>query len=176
MALNLAQKKALVVDVNAVAASSLSVVVAEYRGLTVAEMTALRSEARNAGVHMKVVKNTLARRAVEGTPFECIQPSLRGPLLLAFSREDPGAAARVVKGFSGGHDNLVAVSVAMDGELYDATSLDRVAALPDLDGARAMLLRTLNGPMTQLVRLLGEPGSMLARVLKERPGDHPDNC
>ena len=82
MALNLAQKKALVADVNAVAASSLSAVVAEYRGLTVAEMTELRSEARNAGVYMKVVRNSLARRAVEGTQFECIQPSLRGPLLL----------------------------------------------------------------------------------------------
>ena len=81
--------------------------IAEYRGLTVAEMTELRTEARNAGVYMKVVKNSLARRAVEGTPFECIQPSLRGPLLLAFSREDPGSAARVVKGFSKDHANLV---------------------------------------------------------------------
>ena len=168
MALNLAQKKALVADVNAVAASSLSAVIAEYRGLTVAEMTDLRTEARNAGVYMKVVKNSLARRAVEGTPFECIQPSLRGPLLLAFSREDPGSAARVVKGFSREHPNLATVSVAVGGELYDATSLDRVAALPNLDEARAMLLRTLNGPMTQFVRLLSEPGSMLARALKER--------
>ena len=168
MALNLAQKKALVADVNAVAASSLSAVIAEYRGLTVAEMTDLRTEARNAGVYMKVVKNSLARRAVEGTSFECIQPSLRGPLLLAFSREDPGSAARVVKGFSKEHTHLVTVSVAVGGELYDAASLDRVAALPNLDEARAMLLRTLNGPMTQLVRLLGEPGSMLARALEAR--------
>ena len=168
MALNLARKKALVADVNAVAASSLSAVLAEYRGLTVAEMTDLRTEARNAGVYMKVVKNSLARRAVEGTPFECIKPSLRGPLLLAFSREDPGSAARVVKGFSKEHANLVTVSLAVGGELYDAESLDRVAALPNLDEARAMLLRTLNGPMTQLVRLLGEPGSMLARALKAR--------
>ena len=117
---------------------------------------------------MKVVKNTLARRAVEGTPFECIQPSLNGPLLLAFSREDPGSAARVVKGFSREHANLVTRSVAVGGELYDAANLDRVAALPNLDEARAMLLRTLNGPMTQLVRLLSEPGSMLARALKAR--------
>ena len=168
MALNLAQKKALVADVNAVAASSLSAVIAEYRGLTVAEMTDLRTEARNAGVYMKVVKNSLARRAVEGTPFECIQPSLRGPLLLAFSKEDPGSAARVVKGFSKDHTHLVTVSVAVGGELYDATNLDRVAALPNLDEARAMLLRTLNGPMTQFVRLLSEPGSMLARALQGR--------
>ena len=168
MALNLEQKKALVADVNAVAASSLAAVVAEYRGLTVAEMTELRTEARDAGVYMKVVKNTLARRAVVGTPFECIRSSLSGPLLLAFSREDPGSAARVVKGFSREHQNLVTVSVAVGGELYDAANLDRVAALPNLDEARAMLLRTLNGPMTQLVRLLSEPGSMLARALKAR--------
>ncbi len=170
MALNLAEKKALVADVNAVAASALSAVLAEYRGLTVAEMTELRNEARNAGVYMKIVKNSLARRAVEGTSFECIQPSLKGPLLLAFSREDPGSAARVVKGFSKDHDNLVPVSVSVGGELYDAASLDRVAALPNLDEARAMLLRTLNGPMTQLARLLSEPGSMLARVLQGRGG------
>ena len=168
MALNLAQKKALVADVNAMAASSLSAVLAEYRGLTVAEMTELRTEARNAGVYMKVVKNSLARRAVEGTQFECIQPSLRGPLLLAFSREDPGSAARVIKGFSKGHANLVTVSVAVGGELYDATNLDRVASLPNLDEARAMLLRTLNGPLTQLVRVLSEPGAMLARALQGR--------
>ena len=168
MALNLAQKKALVADVNAVAASSLAAVMAEYRGLTVAEMTALRTEARNAGVYLKVVKNTLARRAVEGTQFECIKPSLRGPLLLAFSRDDPGSAARVVKGFSKEHDKLVTVSVAVAGELYDAESLDRVASLPNLDEARAMLLNTLNGPLTQFVRVLSEPGAMLARALQGR--------
>ena len=167
MALNLAEKKALVADVNAVAASALSAVVAEYRGLTVAEMTELRAEARNSGVYMKVVKNSLARRAVEGTQFECIRESLQGPLLLAFSREDPGSAARVIRGFSKEHANLVAVSMAVGGEVYDATNLDRMASLPNLDEARAMLLRTLNGPMTQLVRLLSEPGAMLARTLHQ---------
>ena len=167
MALNLAEKKALVADVNAAAASALSAVVAEYRGLTVAEMTELRAEARNSGVYMKVVKNSLARRAVEGTQFECIQDSLRGPLLLAFSKEDPGSAARVIRGFSKQHVNLVTVSVAVGGDVYDATNLDRMASLPNLDEARAMLLRTLNGPMTQLVRLLSEPGAMLARTLQQ---------
>ena len=167
MALNLAEKKALVADVNAVAASALSAVVAEYRGLTVAEMTELRTEARNSGVYMKVVKNSLARRAVEGTQFECIRESLQGPLLLAFSREDPGSAARVIRGFSKEHANLVTVSVAVGGEVYDATNLDRMASLPNLDEARAMVLRTLNGPMTQLVRLLSDPGAMLARTLHQ---------
>ncbi len=167
MALNLAEKKALVADVNAVAVSALSAVVAEYRGLTVAEMTELRTEARNSGVYMKIIKNSLARRAVEGTQFECIRESLRGPLLLAFSKEEPGSAARVIKGFSKEHEKLVTVSVAVGGEVYDATNLDRVASLPDLDGARAMLLRALNGPMTQLVRVFSEPAAMLARTLQQ---------
>ena len=167
MALNLAEKQTLVAGVNTVAASALSVVIAQYRGLTVAEMTELRTEARNNGVYMKVVKNSLARRAVEGTSFECIQPRLKGPLLLAFSRDDPGSAARVIKAFSREHQNLVAVSVAVGGELYDAANLDRVAALPNLDEARAMLLRTLSGPLTQLVRVLGEPAAMLARTLQK---------
>ena len=166
MALNLEEKKALVAEVNSVAASAESAVVAEYRGLTVSEMTELRAEARSSGVYMKVVKNSLARRAIEGTEFQCMQETLRGPLLLAFSKEDPGAAARVIKGFSKDHDKLVTVSVSIGGELYSAGDLDRLAALPILDEARAMLLQVLNGPLTQLVRILAEPAAMLARTLQ----------
>ena len=168
MALDRKAKEALVDEVNSVAASAHSAVAAEYRGLTVAEMTELRAEARNSGVYLKVVKNTLARRAVEGTDFECLQESLHGPLLLAFSKEDPGAAARVIKGFSKEHEKLVTVSVSIGGDLYSATDLDRLAALPTLDEARAMLLRTFNGPLTQLVRTLIEPPAMVARTLQAR--------
>lgn len=168
MALDFQSKQALVAEVNAVAASALSVVAAEYRGLTVGEMTDLRANARNSGVYLKVVKNTLARRAIEGTEFECMQDALKGPLLLAFSRDDPGSAARVVKDFAKDHDNLVTVSVSIGGKVFDASDLDRLAALPTLDEARAMLLRTLHGPLTQLVRLLAEPGGMLARTFKAR--------
>ena len=107
MALDRRAKEALVAEVNSVAASAHSVVAAQYRGLTVAEMTDLRSEARSSGVYLKVMKNTLAHRAVEGTDFQCLQKSLHGPLLLAFSQDDPGAAARVIKGFSKKHDKLV---------------------------------------------------------------------
>ena len=166
MALNLEEKKALVAEVNSIAASSESAVVAEYRGLTVGEMTELRAEARSSGVYMKVVKNSLARRAIEGTEFQCMQEALSGPLLLAFSKEDPGAAARVIKGFAKDHDKLVTVSVSIGGELYAAKDLDRLAALPTLDEARSMLLRTLNEPLTQLVRILAEPAAMLARILQ----------
>jgi large subunit ribosomal protein L10 len=168
MPLNIEAKKALVAEVNSVAASAESAVAAEYRGLTVAEMTELRVVARNADVYLKVVKNTLARRAVEGTDFECMQGVFKGPLVLAFSRSDPGAAARIVKGFAKDHDKLVAVAVALGGELYEARDLDRVAALPTLDEARAKLLGTLQAPASQLVRTLAEPGAMLARTLKAR--------
>ena len=168
MALDFQSKQALVAEVNAVAASALSAVAAEYRGLTVGEMTSLRANARSSGVYIKVVKNTLAKRAVEGTEFECMQDAFKGPLLLAFSKEDPGSAARVVKDFAKEHDNLVTVSVSIGGQLFEAADIDRLAALPTLDEARAMLLRTLQGPLTQFVRLLSEPGAMIARTLQAR--------
>ena len=168
MAMNLDAKKALVAEVNSVASGAQSAVAAEYRGLTVAEMTALRVAARNSGVYLRVVKNTLARRAVEGTSFECMQASFRGPLVLAFSQEDPGAAARVVKAFAKDHDKLVAVSLSVGGALYAGADLDRLASLPTLDEARSMLLGVLEAPLSQLLRTLAEPGAMVARTLQAR--------
>ena len=168
MSLNIEAKQTVVAEVNAVAASAQSAVAAEYRGLTVAEMTELRTAARQSGVYVKVVKNTLARRAIAGTSFECLQASLKGPLVLAFSREDPGAAARVFRGFAKDHDKLVTVALSIGGELYAASELERLASLPTLDEARANLLRVLVAPATQLVRTLAEPASMLARTLKAR--------
>jgi len=168
MAANVEAKQAVVAEVAAVAKTAQSAVAAEYRGLTVAEMTKFRVAARKAGVYVRVVKNTLARRAIEGTSFECMKGSLKGPLVLAFSREDPGAAARVVKSFAKEHEKLKAVAVSIGGELYAGSDLDRVAALPTLDEARTSFARVLNAPMSQLVRLLAEPASMLARTLKAR--------
>ncbi|HEX5418513.1 MAG TPA: 50S ribosomal protein L10 [Gammaproteobacteria bacterium] len=168
MALNIEAKKAVVAEVASVAGAAQSAVAAEYRGLTVAEMTELRAAARNSGVYLKVVKNTLAKRAIAGTSFECMREVFRGPLVLAFSKEDPGAAARVVKGFSKDHDKLVTVALSIGGELYGAADIDRLASLPNLDEARAMLLGLLNAPLSQFVRVLAEPGAMLARVLKAR--------
>jgi large subunit ribosomal protein L10 len=168
MALRLEDKKQLVKEVNAVAGDSVTAVAAEYRGLSVAEMTELRKEARNAGVYMRVVKNTLARRAVEGTEFECMQETLKGPILLAFAKDDPGAAARVIKDFAKGHDALQAVSLSAGGQLLPATDLNRLADLPTLDQARAMLLGVMIAPMSKLVRTLAEPSGMLARTLNAR--------
>ena len=168
MALRLEDKKAFVKEVSAVAGESLSAVAAEYRGLTVAEMTELRSEARNAGVYLRVVKNTLARLAVKGTDFECMQDSLKGPILLAFAKDDPGAAARVIKDFAEKHDALKAVSLSAGGELLPATDLSRLAELPTLDQARALILGVMIAPMTKLVRTLSEPSTMLARTFSAR--------
>ena len=168
MALRLEDKKTLVKDVNTVAGESVTAVAAEYRGLSVSEMTELRKEARNAGVYMRVVKNTLARRAVEGTEFECMQDSLKGPLLLAFAKDDPGAAARVIKDFAKEHDALQAVSLSAGGQLLPASDLKKLADLPTLDQARAMLLGVMVAPMSTLVRTLAEPSGMLARTLGAR--------
>jgi len=173
MAQSVEAKQAIVTEVNSVAATAQSAVAAEYRGLTVAEMTKLRVAARKSGVYVKVVKNTLAKRAIEGTSFECMKGSLKGPLVLAFSREDPGAAARVFKGFAKDHEKLVTVALSIGGELYPASDIDRLASLPTLNDARASLLRLLKAPMSQLVRTLAEPGAMLARTLKARGEQQP---
>ncbi|MCH6549243.1 MAG: 50S ribosomal protein L10 [Proteobacteria bacterium] len=168
MALRLDDKKRYVKEVNAVAGDSITAVAAEYRGLSVAEMTELRKEARNAGVYLRVVKNTLARRAVEGTDFECMKEILTGPILLAFAKDDPGAAARVIRNFAKEHDALKAVSLSAGGELLPATDLSRLADLPTLDQARALLLGVMIAPITKLVRTLSEPSAMLARTFSAR--------
>ena len=165
MALSREDKKTVIAEVNAVAGEALSAVAAEYRGLTVEQMTALRVQARNAGVYLRVVKNTLARRAVEGTEFECMQDSFKGPLLIAFAKEDPGASARIIKDFAKEHDHLKPVALSAGGQLMGAEQLDALASLPTLDEARGMLVGMLAAPMSQLVRTLAEPGAMLSRTL-----------
>ncbi len=168
MALRLEDKKALVDEVSAIAATAHSAVAAEYRGLTVAQVTDLRAKARSQGVYVRVIKNTLARRAVEGTEFACLKEALKGPLILAFSREDPGAAARVVKDFAKTNDKLVTKAVAIGGTLYGPADLERLASLPTLDQARAILLGVLQAPGTKLARTLAEPAALIARVLAAR--------
>jgi large subunit ribosomal protein L10 len=164
MPLRLEDKKALVAEVNVVAANAYSALAAEYRGLTVTQMTELRKEARESGVYMRVVKNTLARRAIVGTEFECLSEILNGPVLLAFSQEDPGAAARVVKKFAKENDKLVTVGLAISGKLLPATDLDRLASLPNLEQALGMLAGVIQAPITKLVRTLAEPHAKMART------------
>jgi large subunit ribosomal protein L10 len=162
--LKLEDKQTLVAEVAAVAAQAQSVVAAQYRGLTVAQMTELRAKARSQGVYMRVVKNTLARRAIAGTVFEPIGPALKGPLVLAFSKEDPGAAARVVKDFGKAHDKLIATLVSLGGSVLPGKDLDKVASLPTREQALATLLGVLKAPIEKLVRTLAEPQAKLART------------
>jgi len=165
MAYRLEDKQALVTEVQAVARVAHSVVAAEYRGLTVSQMTGLRAKARESGVYVRVVKNTLARRAVAGTPYECIAGSLRGPLVLAFSKDDPGAAARIVRDFARTHDKLVPTLVALGGRVLPASDLERVASLPTKAQALALLLGVLKAPVSKLVRTLAEPHAKLVRTV-----------
>jgi large subunit ribosomal protein L10 len=165
MALRLDDKKAMVAEVAGVAAKAQSVVAAEYRGLTVSQMTSLRSKARASGVYLRVVKNTLARKAIAGTQFECVGKSLKGPLILAFSKDDPGAAARLVKAFAKDNDKLVTTVVSLGGTLLSPKDLDRVASLPTLEAARATLLGALQAPVAMLARTIAEPHAKLVRAI-----------
>lgn len=152
MALNLSQKQEVVAELADVASKAHSLVAAEYAGITVAQMTAMRKKARETGVYLRVVKNTLASRAVAGTDYECVRDALVGPLLYAFSTEEPGAAGRLIKEFAKGNDKLQAKVVSMGGKLL--ADLDVLATLPTRDQALSMLLSVLAEPATRVARVL----------------------
>lgn len=154
MALNLDGKKVVVEEVAVFAAKAHSAVAAEYRGLTVTELTELRKIARETGVYLRVVKNTLAKRAVAGTDFECMQDRMVGPLILAFSMEDPGCAARLISNFAKDHNKLVTKIVAINGQAYDGSELDRLARLPTRDQGISMLMSVMKAPVEKLARTL----------------------
>jgi large subunit ribosomal protein L10 len=165
LALNRDQKEAIVAEVANVAGGAYSAIAAEYRGLTVSQMTELRRQARNSGVYLRVVKNTLARLAVKGTDFECMQDELTGPLVLAFSQEDPGAAARVIKDFAKTNDKLVVRVLAIGGKVLGPGELETLAKLPTYDQAISMLMGTMLAPVQKLVTTLNEvPGKLVRTV------------
>ena len=174
MALSFEQKKAVVEEVTEVARSAHSAVAAEYRGLTVAEMTELREKAKQSGVYLRVVRNTLARRAVEGTGFECVRDRLKGPLVLAFSRDEPGAAARVVRDYAKSNDKLIVSFVAFDGQAMDAPAIERLANLPTREEALGTLASVLLAPVTRLARTIAEPHAGLVRVVDAMRTDRAD--
>ena len=155
MALNLSQTQEVVAELADVASKAHSLVAAEYAGTTVSQMTAMRKKARETGVFLKVVKNTLATRAVDGTEYEGTKDALVGPLLYAFSMEDPGAAGRLIKEFAKGNEKLQAKVVSIGGKTYPGSHVDVLAALPTRDQALAML-----------ARVLAEPATMFARAVK----------
>ncbi|RMF18685.1 MAG: 50S ribosomal protein L10 [Gammaproteobacteria bacterium] len=165
MAIRLEDKKAIVAEVNDTASQALSVVLADYRGVASNDMAALRAKARAEQVSLRVVRNTLARRAVEGTEFECIKDALVGPTLLAFSMEDPGAAARIFKDFAKENDKFEVKALAVGGELLGADQIDRLAKLPTRDQALAMLMSVMMAPVTKLARTLNEVPAKVTRAV-----------
>ena len=165
MALTLEEKKAVVAEVAEAASGAHSAVAVEYRGLTVEELTGLRVKARNENVYLRVVKNSLARRAIEGTDFECMSEGLTGPLMLAFSQEDPGAGARILREFAKGNDKMVMHSGAVGGQLLSAAEIGRLADMPTRDQAISMLMSVMQAPITKLARTLNEvPGKLVRTV------------
>lgn len=154
MALNLESKKAVVEEVADYAAKAHSAIAAEYRGMTVTELTALRKTARETGVYLRVIKNTLAKRAVAGTEFECMQSGLVGPMLMAFSMEDPGCAARLINTFSKTNNKLITKVVAIGGKSFGASELARLASLPTRDQGIGMLMSVMKEPVAKMVRTL----------------------
>jgi large subunit ribosomal protein L10 len=165
VALSLEGKKVVVAEVAEIARGAHSVVAAEYRGLTVADMTALRVKAREAAVHVRVVRNTLARRALQDTDFECMSERLVGPLVLAFSQNEPASGARVMRDFAKSNDKLVIKVAAFAGQVIDGTQIDVLASLPTREEALSQLLSVLLAPASKLVRTLAEPHARVVRTL-----------
>ena len=165
MKLNLAAKKAVVEEVTAVASKAISAVVADYRGLTVNQMTHLRSEARKSGVYLRVVRNTLTRRAFKNTEFECLNDLLVGPLFIALSMEAPSDAARLLKEFNKTFEKLEIKALSVGGKVYQANQLDVVASLPTRDEAIAKLMYVMKAPIEKFVRTLAEPHAKLVRTI-----------
>ncbi len=155
MALNLQGKKAIVAEVSEVAKGALSAVIADSRGVTVDKMTELRKAGREAGVYIRVVRNTLLRRVVEGTSYECLTDSLVGPTLIAFSTEHPGAGARLFKAFAKENAKFEIKAAAFEGEFIPASQIDRLATLPTYEEAIARLMATMKEASAgKLVRTL----------------------
>ena len=168
MALQLEQKQQIVKDLSVAAGNALSAVVADHRGVTVAEMTDLRRRARESGVYLRVVRNTLLKRAVEGTDYECLAAAASGPTMLAFSNQDPGSAARLLKEAARDIEQLDVKAVSIGGQLLPAADIDRVASLPTRDEALAMLMSAMQAPIGKLVRTLMEVPGKLTRNTRRR--------
>ncbi len=165
MPIGLKEKQAIVADVNETANNALSAVMADYRGVSVDSMTALRKEARGQNVQVRVIRNTLAKRAFERTEFECLTEVLLGPNILAFSLEDPGAGARIFKEFAKENDEFEIKALSVGGKLLPASQIDALAKLPTRDQALAMLMSVMLAPVTKLTRTLNEVPTKVTRAV-----------
>ena len=154
MAIRLEDKKPIVAEVNEAAQAALSAVVADARGVTVGAMTRLRKEAREADVYVRVVRNTLLRRAVEGTQYDVLNEVFTGPTLIAFSNDHPGAAARIFKEFAKGNTKFEIKAAAFEGNLIAANQIDVLATLPTFDEAVSQLMSVMQGATSKMVRTL----------------------
>lgn len=163
MAMSFEAKKAMVAEVNEVAGRAYSAVLAEYRGLTAGQMDRLRLRARESGAYLKVVKNNLARLALKGTEYECMHEAFVGPVILGFSLEDPGSAARVISEFRKEHETLNVTAISFSGQLLPGGQLDRLAKLPTRDQALAQLMGVIKAPIAKLVSTTREPVAKLSR-------------
>lgn len=165
MPIGLSQKQAIVAEVNETASKALSAVMADYRGVSVADMTSLRKQARESGVQVRVIRNTLAKRAFAGTEFECMNDALLGPNILAFSIEDPGAGARIFKEFAKDNEAFEIKALSVGGKLLPGSQIDALAKLPSRDEALAMLMSVMIAPVTKLARTLNDVPGRVTRVM-----------
>lgn len=164
MALNREEKAVIVSEVSAQVARAGAIVMAEYRGLEVADITRLRKQARDSGVYLRVLKNTLVRRAVDGTPYSQLSDQMVGPLMYGIA-EDPVSAAKVLADFAKGNDKLVLKGGAMPGSVMDADGVKALASLPSREELLSMLMGTMQAPVAKFVRTLNEVPTKFARAL-----------
>ena len=167
MALGLEDKKAIIAEVSETASTALSLVIADARGVTVTDMTALRAKARENNVVLRVVKNTLAKRAFKETEFECVEDALVGPSIFGFSMEDPGAAARLFKEFSKENDSFDVKALSVSGQMLDNSQIDVLASLPTRDQALSMLCNVMLAPITKLTRTFNDVPGRVVRVVDQ---------
>ncbi|MDA3922381.1 MAG: 50S ribosomal protein L10 [Salinisphaera sp.] len=165
MAMSFQAKQAMVAEVSDVATRAHSAVLAEYRGLTAGQMDTLRVKARHGGAYMKVIKNNLAKLALKGTDYECMSDAFKGPVILGFSLEDPGSAARVISEFGKSNDKLKVTAISFNGQLLPGEQLDRLAKLPTRDEALSQLMRVIKAPVEKLARTVREPAAKLTRTV-----------
>jgi large subunit ribosomal protein L10 len=164
LSLNLEEKKAVVAEVGEEIAKAQSIILAEYRGLKVGNMTQLRVQARKSGVYLRVLKNTLVRRAVDGTPFSGLASQMVGPLVFGIST-DPVAAAKVLNDFAKSNDKFVIKAGALPNQVMDANGIKALATLPSREELLAKLLGTMQAPVAQFVRTLNEVPTKFVRGL-----------
>ena len=165
MALKIGEKKVVVQEIAEIASTAQSAVAAEYRGLTVQQLSSLRSNARELGVYVRVIKNNLVKIAIKDTSLECMDSSLKGPLIFAFSKDELGAAAKLVNDFKKDNDLLKPIAMAVNGELIDVEKLSQIAALPNRDQAISMLMAVMKLPIEKFVRTLSAPNVKLVQTL-----------